>query len=281
MANFAIAAQAQDINFVAKFETDLHNLLAIMGKSDVEVLAPGTAYKIYASTGTLDDGPFAECEEIDDSGIAMGNPTIVELTYGKYRNLVGIESIGAKGYDVAVGGANTSMLKQVQAKVRKSIIDGLANGTGSVEAFADTFQGKVAAAAAYVQEKFEDEAVTPVFFANPQDVYGYLATTSVGLAQNYGLSYIENFMGIGNVIVDSNVPEGVIYGTATENLAVVAASVAGIQGMELATDASGIIAVHNGAAYANGALETVCFCGLAVMPIVADRIAVVGSEESE
>lgn len=275
--SFAVAAQAQDINFIAKFDTDLHNLLAILGKSDVEVLAPGTAYKIYTASGTLDTDPVNECALIDNSGIAMGDADIAEITYNKYRNLVGIESIGAKGYDVAVGGANTAMLKQIQAKVRKSIIDALATGTGTATEGA-TFQATIANVAAEVQIAFEDEAVTPVFYANPKDAYTYLGTTNVGLAQNYGLSYIENFMGMGNIVLDSNVPQGVVYGTACENLAVVAASVAGIEGMDMSVDASGIIAVHNGAAYANGAIETVCFCGLAVMPIFKNRIIVAGAD---
>lgn len=280
MADFAISAKAQDVNFVNKFEQDLHNLLAIMGKAEPTVLAPGTAFKIYAASGTLDAGPFAECEEIDDSGIKMGDATLAEITYQKYRNLVGIESIGAKGYEVAVGGANTAMLKQVQAKVRKSIIDALADGTGTADEGA-TFQATIANVAAEVQMAFEDEAVTPVFFVNPKDAYTYLGTTNVGLAQNYGLSYLENFMGIGDVIIDSNVPEGVIYGTAKENLEVVAADVSGIEGLELRMDASGVIGVHNGAAYANGALETVCYCGLCVMPVMLDRIFVAGEAESE
>lgn len=43
----AVAARAQDINFVTKFEADLHNLLALLGKTEVQVMAPGTAFKIY------------------------------------------------------------------------------------------------------------------------------------------------------------------------------------------------------------------------------------------
>ena len=274
MADYAIQAKAQDVNFVAKFESDLHNLLAILGKADVEVMAPGTALKTYASTGALDTTAVAEKGLIPDSAIAMGDAVITELTYQKYRNLVGIESIAKKGYAVAVGGANTEMLKLVQKKVRKAIIDGLAvSGIGT--ATATGFQAKVAEAAKYIAVKFEDEACTPVFFANPDDVYDYLGTHNITLEQNFGLSYLQNFMGIGNVIVDSNVPSGTVYGTATENLVVAAASVSAIQGMEVTTDESGIIAVHNGARYENGALETVVYCGLAVQPAIADRIVAV------
>jgi len=283
MSNFKIKAEAQSFNMVAKFETDLHNLLAIMGKEEATVLAPGTAYQIYASSGTLSTATVNPKGLIPDSNISMGDPTVATITYMKYRNLVAIEEIGKKGYAVAVGGANNSMLKQIQAKVRKSIVDGLANGTTVVEVASTTsFQARIAKAAAQVQIKFEDEACTPVFFANPVDAYNYLGTTNVGLAQNFGLSYLENFMGIGDVIIDSNVPQGTVYGSAKENLDVISADIRAIEGIDLTMDGSGIIGVHNGTDYSYGALEAVCYCGLCVMPIFADRIVkVVDEEESE
>jgi len=272
MANeiLAVAAKAQDINFVTKFESDLHNLLAVLGKSEVQVMAPGSAFKIYNVSGTLPAAAVAEKALIPDAGIAADNGTVVALTYKKYRNLTGIESIGQKGYDVAVGATNDALLKLVQKNVRASIYTGLATGTGT--ATGATFQAKVAAAAAAVAVKFEDEAYTPVFFANPTDAYGYLGTASISIQQASGLAYLASFMGIGNVILDSNVPAGTVIGTAVENLEVVAASIASIPGMEMTTDASGIIAVHNGALYENGAIQTVAYCGLAVKPVFLDRI---------
>lgn len=272
MADFAIQAQAQDINFIAKFETDLHNLLAILGKTDVEVMAPGTAFKTYKSSGSLPSADVAEKGLISDAGYGMGDAVIAELNYKKYRNLVGIESIGKKGYEVAVGGANSALLKDVQKGIRSTIYAAIATGTGDAGNGTD-FQSAIAKAAALVSKKFEDESSTPVFFVSPDDAFDYLGSHNVTVEQNFGLSYLSNFMGLGNVIIDSNVASGTVYGTATENLAVVAASIASIPGMEMTTDESGIIAVHNGARYENAALETVAYCGLSVLPVYADRIA--------
>lgn len=272
MADLAVKAKAQDINLVTRFESDLHNLLAVLNKTDVEVMAPGSAYKIYKVSGSLSTATVAEKAEIPDSGYEMGDATTIELTYTKYRNLASIEEIGKKGYDMAVGKTGESMLRDIQKGIRSTIFTAIATGTGT--ATGTDFQSQVAAAAAYIAEKFEDEACTPVFFANPADVYDYLGSHSVTLEQNFGLSYLENFMGIGNVIVDSNVAEGSVYGTATENLSVVAASVASIPGMELQVDRSGIIGVHTGAKYENGAIQTVAYSGLSVQPIYEDRIVI-------
>lgn len=272
MANeiLAVAAKALDINFVTKFESDLHNLLEVLGKSEVEVLAPGAALKIYNTSGTLPAAAVAEKALIPDAGIVADNGTVVALTYKKYRNLTGIESIGSKGFDVAVGSTNDGLLKLVQKAVRQTIYTGLATGTGT--ATGATFQARVAAAAAAVAVKFEDEAYTPVFFANPADAYGYLGTANITIQQASGLAYLANFMGIGNVVLDSNVAAGTVIGTAVENIEVVAANVAAIPGMDLTMDESGIIGVHTSPLYENGAIQTVAYCGLAVKPIFLDRI---------
>lgn len=272
MANeiLALAAKAQDINFVTKFESDLHNLLAVLGKSEVQVMAPGSAFKIYNTSGTLSAATVAEKALIPDSGITTDNGNVVALTYKKYRNLTSIEKIGMIGYDPAVAATNDALLKLIQKYVRQTIYTGIATGTGT--ATGATFQAKVAAAAGAVAVKFEDEAYTPVFFANPTDAYGYLGAANITIQQASGLAYLANFMGIGNVILDSNVAAGTVIGTAVENLEVVAANVAEIPGMDLTMDRSGIIGVHTGALYENGAIQTVAYCGLAVKPVFLDRI---------
>ena len=271
MSNLAIQAQAQEINAVAKFTSDLHNLLALLNKEDVNVVAPGTAFRIYKSSGSLSTETVAAKGLIPDSNIAMDNGTIVEVTFGKYRNLVPIEDIAKKGYAVAVGGSTTSMMKQAQAKLRKSIIVATdVEGVGTDTAA--TFQAKIAKAAAYVAKKFEDEAYTPIFFVNTDDAFEYLGEKNITIESQFGISYIANFMGIGNVVLDSGVEKGAVYGTACENLDIVAADVTKIDGMELTTDESGLIAVHVGAKYENGAIETVVYSGVKALPVFADRV---------
>lgn len=274
MANLAIQAQAQEINAVAKFESDLHNLLALLQKEDVSVMAPGTAYKIHKASGTLSTATVAEGALIPDSGIAMDDGTVVVLEFGKYRNLVPIEKIAKNGYTTAVGGSTRSMVKQAQGKVRKAIIDGM-DVTGIVEvevAAATTFQARIAKAAGKVAAAFEDEVYSPIFFANTEDAFDYLGTANITVQNAFGLTYVENFLGLGTLILDSNIPTGEVFGTACENLDVVAADVTKIEGMELTTDEDGIIAIHVGAKYENGAIETVVYSGLKALPVFADRV---------
>lgn len=270
MANMIVEARAQDINFVTRFEKDIQHFLELLGKTSVQIVAPGTAYNIYETSGTISGAAVAEKALIPDSGIEVTGPTTLEITYKKYRNLTGIESIGKYGYELAVGKTNDDMLKQVENAVRASIYAGIKTGTGT--ATGANFQAAIAAAAGAVATAFEAEVATPVFFVNPTDLYGYLGTHNITLEQEFGLSYLKNFMGIGNVIADSNVESGKVYGTAIENLTVLAPSIAQIPGMDMQTDSTGIIAVHNDALYENAAIQTVVYCGLCVHPAFTDRI---------
>lgn len=276
MADLAIQAKAQEVNAVAKFTSDLHNLLELLGKEDVNVVAPGTAFRIYKSSGTLSDEAVAAKALIPDSAIAMDNGTVVEVTFEKFRNLVPIEDIAKKGYTVAVGGSTTAMMKQAQAKLRKSIITSTAIA-GVGEANAPTLQKKLAKAAAYVSKKFEDEAFTPIFFVNTDDAYEYIGEKNITVEQSFGISYLKNFIGLGNVILDSNIPEGEVYGTACENLDIVAADVTKIDGMALTTDESGMIAIHVSPKYENASIETVVYSGVKALPVYADRVVKVST----
>lgn len=271
MANMAIQAHAQEINAVAKFQSDLHNLLALLGKEDVQIVAPGTAFKIHKSSGTLSNTAVAEKALIPDSNIAMDDGTVVEISFAKYRNLVSIEKIAKIGYTSAVGGANASLIKQAQAKVRQSII-AATNVTGVGTATAATFKAKLAKGAAYVAKKFEDEVFTPIHFVNTDDAYDYLGGADITVQNAFGISYIENFMGLGTVILDSNVTAGTVYSTACENIDVVAANCTMIDGMEMTADESGLMAVHVSPKYENGAIETVVYSGVTALPVFADRV---------
>ncbi len=271
MPNLAIQARAQEINAVAKFQTDLHNLLALLGKEDVQVVAPGTAFTIHKASGTLSNAEVAEKALIPDSNISVDNGTVVEIAFKKYRNLVPIEKIAKIGYDSAVGGANASMIKQAQARVRSTII-AATNATGVGTASAANFKAKLAKGAAYVAKKFEDEVFTPIHFVNTDDAYDYIGSADITVQNAFGITYLENFMGLGTVILDSNITAGTIFSTACENLDVVAADITKIDGMELTTDESGLIGVHVAPAYSNGAIETVAFCGVQALPVFADRV---------
>lgn len=273
MANIAIDAKAQNINFVTKFEADLHNLLALLNRADVQVMAPGSALKIYEDSGALQTVQVADGAEVTASTLAMSLADTVVLDYKKYRNVVGIAAIGSMGFDVAVGGVADSMMRQVEKGVRADIIDGVKSGTGTGTKAA-TFQPAVANTWAALEAAMEDEAGTPIFFCHPTTAAAWLGTANVTMQTAFGLSYIENFLGLGTLIIDSNCAANTIYGTVAENLVVAAADLAAIPEMDYQMDRAGVIGVNTGAKYSNAGIEINIASGLKVVPQFLNRIIV-------
>ena len=91
----------------------------------------------------------------------------------------------------------------------------MATGTG--EANGVTLQPALADAWGQLQVLWEDDAVEGVFFLNPLDVAKYLGETPANLATVFGMNYVEDFLGLGTVIMNASVPKGKIYATAKEN----------------------------------------------------------------
>ena len=65
---------------------------------------------------------------------------------------------------------------------------------------------------------FEDDSVETVYFVNPLDVADYLGQASVEMQTVFGMNYLANFLGLGDVFTNSSVPKGTVYATAKENI---------------------------------------------------------------
>ena len=271
MADIRVQAKSQSVNSGIKLRRDLHNLLDVLGQSEVQVLPNGSAFNVYKNAGALEETQVAEGAEITPSSVKMELDHTAVIDYKKYINYTGIESIGKFGYDVAVGGTNEAMLRDIQKAVRASIITALASGTStSTSAKGSDFQQQLADTWAKLAEVTEDEAGTAIYFTNPADVSGWLGKQQIVPSTAFGLTYLDTFFG--KVIVDSNVTAGTVYGTLNSNLTLVAADVRGIAGLDCYTDETGIIAIHNGAAHDHGAIETFMATGTTVQPVVLSRI---------
>jgi hypothetical protein len=91
------------------------------------------------------------------------------------------------------------------------------------------------------------------------------------------MSYIENFLGMGTVILASDVPKGKVYTTASENVVlyyipVTSADMA--QAFDLTADSTGLIGIHTGAIHNNMTAETVAASGVGLFAEKLDGIVV-------
>lgn len=268
-------AKVRDVDFTERFSKGIDTLMAMLGVTRKQEKRAGEVLKVYKATGTLESGVVAEGEVIPLSKYQTTYEAIGEAVLNKWRKVTTAEAISSKGYGQAVNDTNDKMLKDIQKGVRTSFVNFLATGTG--EAAGVGLQATLAQAWGKLQVLFEDTSVQSVYFMNPLDVADYLGGAQISTQTAFGMSYIENFLGLGTVILASDVPKGKLYATAAENIVlyyipVTSADMA--QAFDLTSDATGLIGIHTGPTYDNLSAETVAASGVGLFAEKLDGIVV-------
>lgn len=270
-------AKVRDVDFTERFTTDLGTLMKMLGVTRKIEKRAGEVLKVYKVTGTLEDGTVAEGEVIPLSKYQTTYTAIGEATLQKWRKVTTAEAISNKGYGQAVNDTNAKMLKDIQKGIRTKFTSFLATGTGS--ATGTNLQTTLAQVWGKLQILFEDTSIESVYFMNPLDVAEYLGNAQISTQTAFGMSYIENFLGIGNVILASDIPQGKIYATAAENIVLYYIPVSSAdmaQAFDMTADATGLVGIHTGATYDNLSAETVAASGVGLFAEKLDGI-VIGS----
>lgn len=268
-------AKVRDVDFTERFSKGIDTLMAMLGVTRKQEKRAGEVLKVYKATGTLESGVVAEGEVIPLSKYQTTYEAVGEAVLNKWRKVTTAEAISSKGYGQAVNDTNDKMLKDIQKGVRTSFVNFLATGTGTVSGVG--LQATLAQAWGKLQVLFEDTSVQSVYFMNPLDVADYLGGAQISTQTAFGMSYIENFLGLGTVILASDVPKGKLYATAAENIVlyyipVTSADMA--QAFDLTSDATGLIGIHTGPTYDNLSAETVAASGVGLFAEKLDGIVV-------
>ena len=163
--------------------------------------------------------------------------------------MISAEAIKKSGYNASVVDTDTAMLKDVQAGIRKDFFD-FVNGTitGATTASGATLQAALADAWAQLQIKFEDDTAEAVYFVNPTDIADYLATANISTQTAFGMNYVEDFLGLGTVIISSKITAGTFVATAKENLILYYLTINGdiANAFSLTADETGYIGIKSG-----------------------------------
>lgn len=240
----------REVDFVNQFtHSSLAKLIEVLGVTRKIPMAEGTTMYVYTTTGTLESGSVAEGEIIPLSKYARTKTPVGEITLKKWRKAASAEAIKKSGYQEAVVETDAKLLKDVQAGIRSDFFT-LLNGSiaGSTSASGATLQAALADAWGQLQVKFEDDTAEAVYFLNPLDVADYLATASVTLQTAFGMNYIENFLGLGTVILHSGITQGSFVATAKENIIMYYLTMSGdiANAFSLTTDELGYIGIKSG-----------------------------------
>ena len=209
-------ARVRVADFNLQFTGNLQKLTEALGVTRKIPVQEGAALKMLKVTGTLESGNVAEGELIPLSHYETEEVAVGEVKLNKWRKGTTAEAILKGGYDQAVGATTDKMVKDIQKTIRGDLFKFMATGTGT--ATGATLQAALANGWGKLAVLFEDDAVETVYFLNPMDVSDYLGTAQVEMQTLFGMNYIKNFLGLGDVFLNSNVPEGKYYATAKENI---------------------------------------------------------------
>lgn len=209
-------ARVRVVDFNYQFTGNLNKLMELLGITRKIAVQEGTTLKALKVTGTLESGEVAEGELIPLSKYETEEVPLGDAKLNKWRKGTTAEAILKGGYEQAVGATTDKLVKDVQKTIRSGFINYLANGTGSAKGA--TLQPALADAWGQLQVLWEDDAVDTVYILNPLDVSSYLGTAQITTQNIFGMKYIEDFLGLGTVLLNSNVPQGKFYATAKENI---------------------------------------------------------------
>ena len=245
-------ARAREIEFTYNFSEGVRKLMEALGVTRKIAKQAGTVLKAYKAVGTLESGEVPEGDAIPLSKYATEPVTFGEITLKKWRKATSAEAIVERGYDQAVEMTTDRMLRDVQKAIRADFFAYLDEGTG--EASGADFQAVLAQAWGQLQVKYEDDAIQAVYFVNPLDIADYLAEASITTQTAFGMTYVEDFLGLGTVIMNASVPKGKIYATAKENIVLYYIPVNGAdlgEAFDFTTDETGYIGIHEVPDYTN------------------------------
>lgn len=265
--------RAREIEFVTLFGESINKLVEALGVTRKIPKQAGYTLKTYKAKGTLQAGTVAEGDLIPLSKYQTEEVSYAEIVLKKWRKATSAEAIIEKGYDQAVQMTTDRMLKDVQKGIRADFFTFLATGTGT--ATGATFQAALAQAWGQLQVLFEDDSIEAIYFMNPLDVADYLATAQITTQTAFGMTYVENFLGLGTVIFDSKVPQGKIYATAKDNIVLYYVPVNGADlgnAFSFTADQTGLIGIHEEADYKHMTAEDTVMSGVVLFAERLDGI---------
>lgn len=266
---------AISIDYTSRLSGNITELQNLLGITEMVPMPAGTTIKIYKMEQSNTPDQVAEGEVIPLTKIKRVLAKTVELKLKKYRKATTAEAIQKSGRAIAINKTDDKLVSGIQKAIKKDFYTLIGTGTGT--ATGTNLQTTLSATWAAVKKYYADEDATPIYFISSDDLADYLGTASITLQTAFGLSYIENFLGLGDVVVSPEITKGKIIATAKENLsgAYVPANSGDVaQSFNLTGDTTGLVGMTHVIASSTATLETLAFSGVVFFPEFLDGVIV-------
>lgn len=221
LPNVYTGVTAREIDFVTRFTDNWTALRQILGIMRPIRKAPGTQLVSYTASVELEDGNVGPGEVIPYSKATITQAAKEDLTIEKYAKAVPIEDVDKYGAEVAIEKSDDAFLTKLQNVVLGNFYTFLK--TGTLTGTAAGWQIALAKAQGVVLNKFaamQKDVTSVVGFANILDAYDYLGTAEITVQTQFGLTYIENFLGYSTLFLlpENFIPRGKVIATPVENI---------------------------------------------------------------
>lgn len=274
---------AREIDFVTRFTDNWDALREILGIMRPIRKAPGTQLVSYTAKVELEDGNVPAGAVIPYSKATVSKAAFADLTIEKYAKAVPIEDVQKYGAEIAIQKSDDAFLNELQNDVLTRFYAFL--NTGSLTSTETTWQRALAMAKGNVLNKFNQmrKTVTNVIgFANVLDFYDYLGDAQITVQTQFGLTYVENFLGYSTLFLMSepDIARGKVIAVPIENIDLyyVDPSDSDFARLGLQYTVQGetnLIGFHVNGNYSTAVGETFAIMGMALWAEYLDGIAVV------
>ena len=262
MPDIKTLAAARNVDLVNTFTKSLDKLAAMLSTCTPIQAAVGETLHQKKITGKLSEASYTEGSDISLSSYAYEDVKTYEVAIKPYRKQTTLQEVKKRGYAAAVDKTDAAMLSDIQRGIKKDFVNVL-GGDGVTAVTGKNLVATAANAWAALSNLVEDYGfgdVDAVFLVNPVDFAKQIGESEVFSA--FGISYIENWAGLGTLISTGSVAAGTIYATVKGNIKVYVAPTDGDELFGCYTDETGYIAVSHSAELKSLTYDTVAYVGL-------------------
>ena len=253
---------AREIDFVTRFGDNWDALANILGVVRPIRKTPGTTLKSYTASVALESG-----------NVGAGNV----IPYSKATITETLKE------DVTIEKSDDAFLTQLQNVVLGRFYTFLTSDSSALKENATTWQMALAKAQGLVLDKFatmQKDVTEVVGFANILDAFDYLGSADITIQTEFGLTYIENFMGYKTLFLlpATQIPRNKVIALPVENIDLYYVDPADSEfaklGLQYTTQGeTNIIGFHAQGNYGTAVGETFAIMGMRLWAEYLDGIA--------
>lgn len=274
--NTTVAADlvpAISVDYTSRIRNNIDQFREVLGVSNMIALPAGNTINVYALSKYNSPSQVGEGEDIALTEIKRTVAKTLTLNLLKYRKNTTAEAIQKVGRDVALNMTDEKFIAEIQKDVKNAFFTSVKTGTGTATAGA-TLQAQLANLWDKLQQGFEDTDFDPIYFVHPTDIAGYLGSAAITTQNAFGMSYIEDFLGLGTVVITTQVTATNVWATAKQNLlgyyAPIGGDVAATFG--LTSDETGMVGMMHDVVAKNASIDTLAMTGVVFAPELLDHV---------